>query len=236
MLTNTIRSLDDDTEDYFHKNATSGGIDFTQYFGEKNYILQLRTAFSNIQGSENAIARTQRSAIHNFERPDADYVEYDPTRTSLSGSGGNLMTGKIGGNFNIIYLSAWKSPGLELNDIGYMRMADQYIGALVFNYSIYKPFSIFNQMGFGTNIIHAHDFGGTLTNLGSEFSWQAQFKNLWSAYLGGQVYGEETDNHLLRGGPSMKSARKCSRLYGGIDSDERKKFVVELNGRLQMGI
>ena len=129
MLTNTIRSLDDDTEDYFHKNATSGGIDFTQYFGEKNYIFQLRTAFSNIGGTENAIARTQRSAIHNFTRPDADYVEYDPTRTSLSGIGGNLMTGKIGGNFNIFYLSAWKSPGLELNDIGYMRVADQYIGA-----------------------------------------------------------------------------------------------------------
>ena len=131
MMTSTIRSLDDDTEDYFHKNATTGGIDFTQYFGKKNYIFQLHTAFSNIGGTEDAIARTQRSAIHNFERPDADYVEYDPTRTSLSGFGGNLMTGKIGGNFNIIYLSAWKSPGLELNDIGYMRVADQYIGAAI---------------------------------------------------------------------------------------------------------
>ncbi len=234
MLTNTIRSLDEDTEDYFHKNATSGGIDFTQYFGDKNYIFQLRTAFSNIGGTENAIARTQRSAIHNFTRPDANYVEYDPTRTSLSGFGGNLMTGKIGGNFNIIYLSAWKSPGLELNDIGYMRIADQYIGAVVFSYNIYKPFGIFNQMGFGTNIIHAHDFGGTLTNLGDEFSWQAQFKNLWSAYLGGQVYGEEKDNHLLRGGPSMKMPGSAS-LNGGFDSNNRKKFVVELNGNYSWG-
>ena len=234
MLTNTIRSLDEDTEDNFHRNATSGGIDFTQYFGDKNYILQLRTAFSNIQGSEDAIARTQRSAIHNFERPDADYVEYDPTRTSLSGFGGNLMTGKIGGNFNVIYLSAWKSPGLELNDIGYMRVADQYIGVLVFNYSIYKPFSIFNYMGFSTNIIHAHDFGGTLTNLGSELSWQAQFKNLWSAYLAGQVYGEETDNLLLRGGPSMKMPGNAS-LHGGFDSNDRKKFVAELNGSYGWG-
>jgi hypothetical protein len=234
MLTSTIRSLDDDTEDYFHKNATSGGIDFTQYFGKKNYIFQLRTVFSNIGGNENAIARTQRSAIHNFTRPDADYVEYDPTRTSLSGFGGNLMTGKIGGNFNIIYLSAWKSPGLELNDIGYMRVADQYLGVAVFSYNIYKPFSIFNQMSFGTNIVHAHDFGGTLTNLGDEFSWQAQFKNLWSAYLGGQVYGVEKDNHLLRGGPSMKMPGNAS-LHGGVDSNDRKKFVAELNGSYQWG-
>ena len=234
MLTNTIRSLDDDTEDYFHKNATSGGIDFTQYFGKKNYIFQLRTAFSNIGGTENAIARTQRSAIHNFMRPDAGYVEYDPTRTSLGGFGGNLMTGKIGGNFNMIYLSAWKSPGLELNDIGYMRMADQYLGVAVFNYSIYKPFSIFNWMGFSTNFIHAHDFGGTLTNLGSEFSWQAQFKNLWSAYIGGQVYGQEIDNHLLRGGPSIKMPGNAG-LHGGFDSNDRKKFVAELNGNYAWG-
>jgi len=87
MLTSTIRALDDDTEDNFHRNATSGGIDFTQYFGDKNYIFQLRTAFSNIQGNENAIARTQRSAIHNFERPDADYVEYDPPAPHLAVSG-----------------------------------------------------------------------------------------------------------------------------------------------------
>jgi len=228
MMTSTIRSIEPTTEDYYHKNATSGGIDFTQYFGDKNYIFQLRTAFSNIQGTAADIARTQRSAIHNFIRPDADYVEYDTTRTSLSGFGGNLMAGKIGGNFNVIYLSSWKSPGLELNDIGYMRVADQYIGVAVFNYNIYKPFSIFNQMSFGTNIIHAHDFGGTLTNLGSEFSWQTQFRNLWSTYFGGQVYGNEIDNNLLRGGPSIQVPGNAA-VYGGIDTDDRKKFVAEIN-------
>jgi hypothetical protein len=234
MLTNTIRVLDDDTEDFFHKNATSAGIDFTQYFGDKEYIFQMKTAFSNIQGNENAIDRTQRSAIHNFQRPDADYVEYDPTRTSLNGFGGNLMTGKIGGNFNIFYLSAWKSPGLEMNDIGYMRVADQYIGAGIFSYSIYKPFSIFNQMYFGTNIIHAHDFSGKLTNIGEELSWQAYFKNLWSVYIGGQVYGEETDNHMLRGGPSMKMPGNAG-LHGGISTNRRKKFSVELDGNYGWG-
>ncbi|MCK7538563.1 MAG: hypothetical protein MZV63_50195 [Marinilabiliales bacterium] len=38
------------------------------------------------------------------------------------------MAGKIGGNWQLLYLSAWKSPGLELNDIGYMQVADQYLG------------------------------------------------------------------------------------------------------------
>ena len=234
MVTNTIRSLDATTEDYFHKSATTAGIDFTQYFKNMNYVFQLHTAFSNIQGNENAIARTQRSTIHNFIRPDADYVEYDPTRTSLSGFGGNLMAGKIGGNLQVIYLAAWKSPGLELNDIGYMRVADQYLGVMVFGYSIYKPFGIFNNMYFGTNLIHLTDFSGRTLLIGDEFSWQANFKNLWRTYFGGGFNSRERDNLMLRGGPSMKMPG-TGRFYGGINSSERKKFVVDLNASYGWG-
>ncbi len=227
MMTSTIRSLDDQTADYFHKSATAGGLDFTQYFKDMNYIFQLRTAFSNITGNEDDIARTQRSPVHNFARPDADYVEYDPARTSLSGYGGNLMAGKIGGNFNIIYLAAWKSPGFELNDLGYMRVADQFLGVGVFSYNINKPFSVFNRMSFGTNVIHLADFGGTTLMIGDEFSWQAGFKNLWSTYFGGGVNSRERDNLLLRGGPSMLMPG-TARFYGGINTSERKKLVADL--------
>jgi hypothetical protein len=228
MLTSTIRSLDEMTEDYFHKSATAAGLDFTQYFKDMNYIFQLRTAFSNITGNEEDIARTQRSTVHNFIRPDADYVEYDPSRTSLSGFGGNVMAGKIGGNFQLLYLAAWKSPGFELNDLGYMRVADQFLGVGVFSYSIYKPFSIFNNMSFGTNIIHLMDFGGNTLLVGDEFSWHAGFKNLWNAFFGGGINSEERDNLLLRGGPSILMPA-TARVYGGFSTSERKKLVTEID-------
>lgn len=234
MMTSTIRSLDPETEDYFHKSATTAGLDFTQYFKDMNYIFQLRTAFSNITGNENDIARVQRSTVHNFVRPDADYVEYDPTRTSLSGYGGNLMTGKIGGNLQLIYLAAWKSPGLELNDIGYMRVADQFLGVGVINYSINKPFSVFNRMSFGTNVIHVADFGGNTLLVGDSFSWQAGFKNLWNTYFGGGVNSRERDNLLLRGGPSMLMPG-TARFYVGISTSERKKLVAELDFNYDWG-
>ncbi|MCJ7819858.1 MAG: carbohydrate binding family 9 domain-containing protein, partial [Bacteroidales bacterium] len=41
MVTSTIRSLDETTEDYFHKSASTAGIDFTQYFRDMNYVFQL---------------------------------------------------------------------------------------------------------------------------------------------------------------------------------------------------
>jgi len=234
MVTSTIRSLDETTQDYFNKSASTAGLDFTQYFKEMKYIFQLRTVFSDIRGNKVSIARTQKSAVHNFLRPDADYVEYDPTRTSLNGTGGNIMAGKIGGNMQIIYLAAWKSPGLELNDIGYMRVADQYLGVGVFNYSIYKPFGIFNRMSFGTNLIHLMDFGGNTLMVGDEFSWSAGFKNLWNTYFGGGFNSRERDNLLLRGGPSMKMPG-TGRIYGGVSSSERKKLVAELDARYGWG-
>jgi hypothetical protein len=229
MVTSTIRSLDEVTRDYFHKSATTAGIDFTQYFKDKNYIFQLRTAFSDVTGTAEAIARTQRSVIHNFTRPDADYTEYDPTRTSLNGLGGSLMAGKIGGNLQLLYAAAWKSPGLELNDIGYMQVADQYLGVGVVNYNIFKPFSVFNNMSFGFNLVHLMDFGGNLNVIGQSFSWSAQYKNLWHTYFNGQLNSPEKDNLLLRGGPAMKMP---GQVYagGGMSTSERKKFVVELNG------
>lgn len=230
MLTSTIRQLDETTQDYFHKSATTGGLDFTQYFGDMNYIIQIRTVFSNVSGTEDMIARTQRSVIHNFRRPDADYTEYDPTRTSLSGTGGNLMAGKIGGNWQFLYLSAWKSPGLELNDIGYMQVADQYLGVGVINYSIYKPFGIFNRLNFGTNLIHLNDFGGNLNLVGISGSSSAQFKNLWSSFISGQVNSPEKENLMLRGGPMMKMPGNMY-IGGGINSNSRKKLAGELDFR-----
>ncbi len=223
MLTSTIRYLDGDTEDYYHKSATTAGLDFTQYFSDMNYIFQLRTVFSNVTGTEEAIARTQRSVIHNFRRPDAEYTEYDPTRTSLSGFGGNMMAGKLGGNWQFLYLSAWKSPGLELNDIGYMQVADQYLGVGVINYNIYKPFSIFNSMNFGTNLIHLMDFGGHLNVAGISQSWSAHYKNLWHSFISAQLNSPETDNLLLRGGPAMKMPGQFY-VGGGINSNSRKKL------------
>ena len=234
MMTSTVRAVDEQTEGWFNRSATSAGIDFTQYFKEMTYIIQVRNAFSTVSGSEEQIARLQRSTVHNFIRPDADYVEYDPTRTSLSGFGGNMMAGKIGGNFTCMYLASWKSPGFELNDIGYMRVADQILGVGVFGYNIYKPFSIFNSMYFGTNVIHLNDFGGNLLMLGDEFSWGASFKNLWEANLGGGVNSRERDNLLLRGGPSMLMPG-TARLYANINTSERKKLVAELGGNYGWG-
>ena len=68
---------------------------------------------SKVSGSANAIERTQRSITHLFQRVDASHVNVDPTRTSLTGTGGNVKFGKSGGgNFVFDTGVTWRSPVL----------------------------------------------------------------------------------------------------------------------------
>lgn len=138
------------------------------------------------------------------------------------------MAGKIGGNWQFIYLSSWKSPGFEINDIGYMLMADMHMGVGVINYNIYKPFSVFRSMSFGTNLIHLMDFGGHTNAVAVSQSWTANYQNQWRTFLSGQLTSPETDNHLLRGGPAMKMPGQLY-LSASIDSDWRKKLSGEVD-------
>ena len=54
-------------------------------------------AGTRINGTEAAIARLQENNVHSFQRPDATHVEFDPTRTTLSGQSGSLAFRKISG-------------------------------------------------------------------------------------------------------------------------------------------
>ena len=94
-VTNTIRRLDGTGLDFLHKNATTAGLDFEQYFKEKHYMLAVSMYMSHVEGSEEAITRTQMSSARYFQRPDADYVELDESLTSLSGFGAKIQAGKI---------------------------------------------------------------------------------------------------------------------------------------------
>jgi len=91
IFTSTNRALDDNLSNYMHKAAYSGGADFTQYFKDKSWMFNLNTAFSLVEGSKEALYKTQTSSARYFQRPDNDYTELDTNRTSLAGSGGRMQ-------------------------------------------------------------------------------------------------------------------------------------------------
>jgi len=233
IFTGTNRVVDDNLGSYMHKSAYTGGIDFTQFFKDKSWSFNLNTAFSLVNGSREAIERTQLSSAHYFQRPDNDYAEFDPNRTSLFGSGGRMQITKNNGHLNILACVKWKTPGFEINDLGYMQQADQMLSVIWAGYNVWDPKGIYRRWNINGDIYLVNNFGGDIMAKGIEWNGNMGFRNYWSAWTGGNfdLGGLSSDN--LRGGPIMKYPGSING-RAGFSTDYRKKIVLEyfINGNL----
>ena len=125
MFTATNRSLSDTTRDALAGQAYTGGVDFDWRLTKK-YQLTGNWAGSTVHGTEAAITSIQENSRHYFQRPDADYVELDATADHLNGQTGQIAFSKNGGErVRFTSLASFKSPGFEINDVGYLRRADE---------------------------------------------------------------------------------------------------------------
>lgn len=224
MVTAVNRKIDEDHLKFLHSSAYSGGIDFVHKWDNKNWALDAGWYFSQVNGSKEAIRRTQESFIRTFQRPDATYVKYDTTRTSLMGQGGKLTVGKMGGNLKFMGGVAWKSPGLELNDIGYAQQVDNIFQIFWVGYRIYEPFSIFREINLNLNQWVQFDFGGNVTAPGGNINWWTSLKNYWQTYGSVNISGSQISNSMLRGGPAFKSPG-YKNLSLGFSSNQQKKLT-----------
>lgn len=229
MLTATNRTLGEYPEP-LPRAAYTGGAHFTQYWQDKNYMLTARTVFSHIEGKADAIRELQESSIRYFQRPDAEHLSLDTLRTSLSGHGGNIQLGKVGGgHWQYMGFFTWRSPGLELNDLGYLRQSDDIMEALWINYREYEPFSIFRNLSINANHWQGWNFAGDRTFSGGNVNVNMMFMNQWTLGTGINREGSSISKTALRGGPML-------RMNGGwsnwIDfaSDERKRLKFNIGG------
>jgi len=234
MITSTHRVHDEEHLNYLHHSAITGGIDFQQYFADRSYVLSFSSYMSQVKGSEEAMIRTQRSPVHYYQRPDADYVVLDSTRTSLSGYGGSLQFTKQSGKFNFGAFLFYNSPGLELNDIGFLNQADEILQILWMGYRFNEPFSIFRSLRINANQYNAWDFGGRHQIIGFNINGFAEFKNLWHAGFFVNKDSEIYSNTTLRGGPILRLPGDYT-LNGFVSTSSRKKLVAEVSGFISKG-
>ena len=210
--------------DFLHKSAFSGGIDFKHQWNERVWYLGGNIIWSHVKGSAEAIQNTQESITHLFQRVGTDYVEVDQDRTSLSGTGGNVQLGKIGNGYWKFETGAtWRSPELEINDIGFQRRADDIRHYTWIGYQTLKPDNTFRKVGINYNHWSAWDFGGNHNSLMfNTNSWQ-NWKNNWFTNLGFNYKPISYSNFVLRGGPRLRQSAGIS-FWNGINMDRRKKL------------
>ncbi|MFV8226360.1 DUF5916 domain-containing protein, partial [Christiangramia aquimixticola] len=223
IFTGVHRNLENSFSN-LHTQAYSGGLDFKHNWKDRKYYLEGNTVLSHVKGSREAITSTQNSIVHLFNRVDADHVEVDTERTSLTGTGGKLEIGKSsGGNYLYNFGAKWISPELELNDIGFLRQADEIRQYAEVRRLFNKPTGWYRRAFLGVEQFSTYDFEGNYNRIQYELKAFANYKNNWWSEFGAAHKPRIFINSFLRGGPRWRfNEENYVYLFSGTDS--RKAF------------
>ncbi|HYJ78477.1 MAG TPA: DUF5916 domain-containing protein, partial [Longimicrobiaceae bacterium] len=230
IVTSTIRDLDDGDPRLavLTRNALLAGVDGRHRFGGGNYELTGTLLGTRVAGDEAAISRIQTAPGHFFQRPDADHLEFDPSRTSLSGWLADAQLEKTGGGHlrGGLYAHA-RSPGLEMNDLGFQRSTDWFLQGLWVGYNQFKPGKLFRSWNANANGWHGTNFGGEHLTTGFNLNGGFNFHNNWGTWWGTDNELEALRADVLRGGPSFIGPAYSS-WNQGFFTDGRKVVSGEL--------
>jgi hypothetical protein len=230
------RRLDDDNlTALLRSHAYTGGIDFSQEFAQRAWSIEGTFAASHVEGSIDAMLRTQRQSSRYFQRPDAGHVEIDSTMTSMQGYTTRLELGKRAGlHWRGEASVTATSPGFEINDMGFQTGVDRITPNMNITYMQSTPQGWFRNYringGPMVNWNYDGDFVGGRVNL----NLNGQLTNFWG---GGIMMNRRLvgyDDRLTRGGPLMKD-RAGQSIGFNINSDQRKEITARLNGNYSWG-
>lgn len=209
--------------------AYSGGVDFRHRFADERYQISGYVLASHVLGSEDAIASAQKSAVRYFQRPDAESFDFDPTRTSLSGGSAFFSVGKIGGG-HIRFSTGMhtRSPGFEVNDIGYQRDADSFVNWVWVQYRQDTPQGPLRRWNVNVNGFTSWNYDWDHTGKGGNVNGSFQLKNFWQGYGGVNIDGAGFSGRTLRGGPLFRTEGSTN-FWAGLSTDSRKAVAGNLN-------
>jgi hypothetical protein len=202
-FTTVQRDLDPLLAPTYTRQAYSGGADWVLRWDRGAYVLRGWLGFTHIRGDQRAINRVQRSGVHFFQRPDADYINYDSTRTTLQGSVADLWLSKTKGNWLFDIEGGWESPAYDPNDAGRLGNADGRTGFVGVRYRETKPRGKLQNFNVSLSSGTEYDFGGDRQWMYTELYGEMTFKNFWNLSSYFDFWPRAFDHSATRGGPTM---------------------------------
>ena len=229
ILTGVNRSLDATSARYLHRSAYTGGVDARWRFRGR-YELSGSFDLSRVAGDPAAIALTQQSPVHLYQRPDGA-LRFDSTRTPLGGTNQEIRFAKVGGkrlHFETAYQR--RSAGFEINDVGFLRQADQQAWTSWANLVFNQPNRIFQQLRWNFNNWEYWSAAGLPTERAFNTNVHVQFTNRWWLHLGGTIgqVGTTYCDRCARGGPAVRQDPYLSP-WIIIEGDDRRPLVPILS-------
>ena len=227
MVTAVNRSLDQWTQDSLHRSAYVGAVDFRHRFWGRRYQISGSFDLSRIAGTPSAIAATQRDPVHYYQRPD-DNLSYDPSRTDLGGNAEELSFNKVGGGITRFEMSYQRrSPGFDVNDVGFLIRADQQSWNTWFALQSQHPSSFYQTAFWNFNLWQYWTAAGLVLERAANTNVHVQLKNNWwlhTGITGGQLGTTFCDRNCTRGGPALRVDPYVSP-WVEIDGDNRPPVV-----------
>jgi hypothetical protein len=223
------RRIDDARLDFLRSSAYAGGVDLSHRFSRNRFRVTASLGYSYIGGDTAAIRRAQTSSARYFDRPDASYVDLDPTRTSLMGWTGALGFARIQGNYTYSVSASATSPGFEINDLGYQTRADRVTLSASGTRRWTRPGRVFRSANVSLQTETEWNFGQVRAGTFLGVSVGGQFLNYWNANVNLALQPRSADDGLTRGGP-LGITPASYNISLSAKTDSRKPWSIMLDG------
>ena len=214
---------DSDMREWLTDQAYTGGVDILHKWKDQTWQLQGSLSASQVMGTQSAILSKQTDFLHAFDRPDADHLEIDSTATSMFGHAGSAKIARYGGKWRFSTGVTWRSPKLDLNDLGFMSNTDEINHVIWGGYRLLKPTKMFNSAGVNFNNRNTFDFSGRFLAQFFNVNGFLQFKNFWNVNASMHYETKDISRRALFGGPALNRPR--GRFMNiNLNTDQRKKI------------
>ncbi len=229
MVTAVNRGLDAFSAPYLHRSAYAGALELRHRLAGRRYELSGSYTMSRVGGDAAAIALTQQSPVHYYQRPDGP-LALDTTRMSLAGSSLELRFGKVGGR-HLMFQTDYqrRSAGFDVNDLGYLQRADQQswsTWAGFFDRNVRRYYQRFQWNG---NWWQYWTAGGLPQERAFNTNMHITLRNSWGLHYGGTLgqLGATYDDRATRGGPAVRNSSYVGP-WAGVNGDDRKRLTPYL--------
>ncbi len=243
IVTSTARRLDDSLlTGRLRSHAEATGFDFNHTWHQREYRWMGSALVSNAAGSETAIARTERSSAHYFQRPDRRVTgdglfgaRYDTAATSLRGYGFYTRLAKDNGNWVWETAQNWRSPGFEVNDLAYLDRADYKWMNVNVGRQWTTPGRWYRSMSATVGGQQQFNYDGDRTDEQAQIYYGLQLPNYWNVRTFAIHHPTVDDDRLTRGGPVV---RRTGYDFGAfeVSTDARQRAVFDLSFETAHGI
>jgi hypothetical protein len=243
IVTSAVRALEGDTvlTNRLRNNATAVGMDWSHSWSNRVYRWRGTLMASDVRGTPQAIALTQRSATHYYQRPDREVTSdglfstrYDTTATLMRGYGLYTRLAKESGNWIWEVQQNWRSPGFEVNDLSIISRVDYRW----MNYNVahqwLTPGSFYRTAFLSYGGQQQFNYDGLRTDLEQYAFNSIEFSNYWvmRAYWGHTH--SVLDDRLSRGGPVLGSVGN-NYYQLGVSTDPRGRAVWNIQNGVGVG-